>query len=157
MIAAAANPRFTLDTNILVYSVDRTQGPRHELSREIVGRAVHADCWLTLQAISEFYSSVTRKRILLGSRAAALADTWLAAFPCAVASGTAVRTALPASVAGNASYWDALLVATAAEAGCGMVLTEDMADGTRLAGVEIHNPFAVSDELTGRTRALLGP
>jgi predicted nucleic acid-binding protein len=35
-----------------------------------------------------------------------------------------------------------LLLATAAEAGCTAVLTEDMADGSEIQGVRILNPFA---------------
>ena len=67
-----------------------------------------------------------------------------------------MRTAGGGAVAGRASYWDALLVATAAEAGCRLILTEDLADGTTLGGVAIHNPFAAAGGLTARTRALLG-
>ena len=33
---------FTLDTNILVYSVDRTAGPHHEVAKEIMERATFA-------------------------------------------------------------------------------------------------------------------
>lgn len=155
MIAARARAPFTLDTNILVCSVDRPQGERHELALKIVDRAPETDCRLTLQAISEFYSAVTRKRILLAPRAAALAEAWLAVFPCVIGSATAVRSALSAAIAGRAPYWDALLVATAAESGCGMILTEDMADGTTLSGVAIHNPFAPTGGLTEQARVLL--
>ena len=48
-----------------------------------------------------------------------------------------------------------MLVATAAEAGCTLVLTEDMADGAVLVGAQIHNPFAASNRLTDLTRELL--
>jgi hypothetical protein len=47
-------------------------------------------------------------------------------FPCAAASNSAVRTALADAAAGRASYGDALLLATAGEAGCVAVLTEDL-------------------------------
>jgi predicted nucleic acid-binding protein len=156
MIAVTANTRFTLDTNILVYSVDRTDGLRHDLSREIVARAVRCDCWLTLQAISEFYSAVTRKRIMLAPRAAALAEAWLTAFPCAPTSPSAVRRALTEATLGRASYWDALLVATADEIGCNVVLTEDLADGAAFGGISVHHPFNRSGGLTERASALLG-
>jgi hypothetical protein len=33
---SAANERFTLDTNLLVYAIDSAAGIRHQLSREIV-------------------------------------------------------------------------------------------------------------------------
>jgi len=44
----------------------------------------------------------------------------------------------------RASYWDALLVATAAEGGCSAILTEDLADGALLGGVRVLNPFGSS-------------
>jgi predicted nucleic acid-binding protein len=150
-----ASERFTLDTNLLVYSVDRASASKHRLALEIVDRAPDVDCWLTLQAVSEFYSAVTRKAIMPPSRAAALGGSWLTLFQCAVVSASAVRTALADAVVGRASYWDALLVATAAEAGCKLILTEDIADGSTFGGVAIHNPFAAGGGLTERARGLL--
>ncbi len=47
-------------------------------------------------------------------------------------------------------------MAAAAEAGCRLILTEDLADGTALGGVAIHNPFAAGGRLTRRARGLLG-
>jgi predicted nucleic acid-binding protein len=149
------NPRFTLDTNLLVYSVDSRGDGRHDLALELVNRAPDVDCWLTLQSLSEFYVVVTRKRMMPSAEAAAQAQDWLRIFPSVPASENAVLTALADAVAGRASYWDALLVATAAEAGCTLILSEDMADGARLSGVEIHNPFTRSGALTPLARRLL--
>ncbi|HEX6442243.1 MAG TPA: PIN domain nuclease, partial [Stellaceae bacterium] len=98
---------------------------------------------------------VTRKRIMPPSQAAAQAQDWLRVFPTAPASANAVRAALADAVARRASYWDAVLVATAAEVGCRLILTEDLADGSTLGGVQIHNPFTPSGQLTARTRGLL--
>jgi predicted nucleic acid-binding protein len=117
--------------------------------------AARLDCVLTLQAISEFYAAVSRKRIVPDALAAERASDWLTAYRCIAVTGSAIRAALPLAVAGHASYWDALLVATAAEAGCSVVLTEDMADGSTLNGVLVHNPFAAGGELTDLTRQLL--
>jgi predicted nucleic acid-binding protein len=156
MIAVTAEPRFTLDSNILVYSVNAAGGVRHELAARIALRAVRLDCWLTLQSLSEFYVVVTRKGMMPRPEAAAQINDWISYFPITTASITAARTALTDAVAGRAAYWDALLVATAAEAGCSLILTEDMADGATLGGVEIHNPFARSGGLTERARTLLG-
>jgi predicted nucleic acid-binding protein len=137
--------RFTLDTNILVYRVDGRAGWKQQVADRIIELAVLADCWLTLQSLSEFYSAASRKGLMLPERAAETARIWLDLFPTATASEASVRTALAAASAGRASYWDALLVATAAEAGCTVVLTEDMADGSTLLNVRILNPFADSD------------
>jgi predicted nucleic acid-binding protein len=157
MTPTAARPRFTLDTNLLVYSVDLDAGPRHIAAAQIVRCAVSRDCWLTLQAVSEFYAAVTRKGYAAPAEAAAAAGDWLHAFPCVAVSASAIRAALADAVAGRASYWDALLVATAAEAGCRLILTEDLADGATLGGVAIHNPFADGGGLTERARRLLAP
>ncbi|MBV9652961.1 MAG: PIN domain-containing protein [Acetobacteraceae bacterium] len=132
---------FTLDTNILVYAIDKSAGDRHIVAVEIIEWAVKGRCRLTLQAISEFYSAASRKQMLARQHAADTAKQLLVLFPTVAASASAVGTALALSVAGRASYWDALLVATAAEAGCTTVLTEDMADGSELCGLRLANPF----------------
>jgi predicted nucleic acid-binding protein len=133
---------FSLDTNILVYALDRQAGHRHVLATRIIDQAMLGNCRLTLQSVSEFYAVATRKRLVLRIEAAAQAQDWLEMFPTVPTSVNAVRAALATAAAGQASYWDALLVATAAEAGCTAILTEDMADGSRLLGVRILNPFA---------------
>jgi predicted nucleic acid-binding protein len=146
--------RFTIDTNILVYSIDNTAGPRHSLALEILDRAPEQDCWLTLQALSEFFVVVTRKNMVPRAEAAAQITDWLQIFPAAAASNTAVISALRLATAGRASYWDALLIATAAEAECNVVLTEDLQDGATIDSVRIHNPFT-GNGLTALTRELL--
>jgi predicted nucleic acid-binding protein len=146
--------RFTLDTNILVYALDRQAGDRHGVACRIIDLAVRADCYLTLQSISEFYAAVTRKHLVPVAGARDQALDWLDMFPTVSASAGAVRTALATAGAGKASYWDALLVITATEAGCTTILTEDLAHGTVLAGVRIINPFAGAT-LSAEAEALL--
>jgi predicted nucleic acid-binding protein len=152
----SVSDRITLDTNLLVYSVDVAAGPKHRLAIDIVKAAASVDCVLTLQAVSEFFSAVTRKQLMLRDKAAALAAHWLNVFPHASGSVDAVRSALADADAGRAAFWDALLVATAAEAACAIALTEDLQHGATLHGVEIHNPFDTDGGLTDRTRRLLG-
>jgi predicted nucleic acid-binding protein len=147
--------RFSLDTNLLVYSVDSSAGSRHLAAIAIVDRATECDCYLTLQALSEFYVVVTRKGMVRPVDAAAQAEDWLSAFRCVAASPAAVRTALSDATAGRASYWDALLIATAREAGCAVLLTEDLGDGINFSGLRVHNPFAFSGGLNPLARRLL--
>ena len=97
--------------------MDSASGPRHERAIQIVERAAAMDCWLTVQSVSEFYAAVTRKGVVAPARAAAVANDWLEAFPSTAASASAVRAALALAASGRASYWDALLLFTAAEAG----------------------------------------
>ena len=147
--------RFTVDTNILVYSIDRDAGLRHRISRAIVEGAVRRNCWLTLQSVSEFYAAVTRKRRMPPHDAASQANDWLDLFPTLQSTPGAARVALAEAAAGRSSYWDALLLATAAEGGCHTILTEDMADGSVLGGVRIVNPFGSDDRLSPPAALLL--
>lgn len=39
------------------------------------------------------------------------------------------------------SLWDAQILASAIEAGCGVVYTEDMQHGRHIGGLDIRNPF----------------
>jgi predicted nucleic acid-binding protein len=145
---------FSLDTNILVYALDSASVPRHALAAEIIARAATRDCRLTLQSLSEFYAVVTRKGVVAKPEAAAQVEDWLVLSPALAPTAAAVRAALAHASAGCASYWDALLVATAGEGGCATLLSEDMADGGQLGSVTIVNPFDAG-ALTDRATALL--
>jgi predicted nucleic acid-binding protein len=150
-----ANRRFTLDSNILVYAVNAIAGAKHEASQRIVVTAARLDCLLTLQAVSEFYWVVSRKRLVRPVLAAERANDFLTTFRCVPASESAIRAALPHAAAGRAAYWDALLITTAAAAGCDLLLTEGMHDGVLLNGVHVHHPFDPDGVLTELTRELL--
>lgn len=152
---AAGAERFTIDANILVYAVDRRAGDRHDMARMIIDRAMSCDCRIGLQAVSEFFTVAARKNLMPRPDAADQARDWLEMFRSFAVTESAVHTALDTATAGRASYWDALLIANAAEAGCTAIITEDMADGTTLCGVRIVDPFG-PEGLSPSARALLG-
>jgi predicted nucleic acid-binding protein len=147
--------RFTLDSNILVYATDSLSTARHRVAVSLVDQATTVDCVLTLQSLGEFYHAVTRKGIAPKRAAASQVHDWMGAFETFGASATALAFAVDAAASGLLSFWDSVLVATADEAGCSLVLSEDMHDGMRFGGVTIRNPFAGS-ELAADIRALIG-
>ena len=146
--------RFSLDSNVLVYAVDGSAGLRHARALEILLLAARRDCVLTLQALGELYHVATRKRLATRQEAAAQVRDLLAIFPIASADVEALRTALEEAERGKLSYWDGLLIATAARAGCSHLLSEDMHDGARFGGMTILDPF-VGDDLPGPVADLL--
>ncbi len=89
--------RLTLDTNILVYAMDRDAGARHDLALEIVDRAVASDCVLTLQSLCEFYAAVTGKGKMPHREAEAQVRDWLELFPVVSATPKSLTKALKAS------------------------------------------------------------
>lgn len=134
--------RFTIDTNILVYALDGEAGFKQGLCVDILERAARRECVLTFQALSEFYSAVTRKGKVSPESAAAQVEDWLKIYPAVGPTPRALIAAIRHASAGRFSIWDALLLETAADAGCGNVITEDLSDGLAVNGVTIIHPFA---------------
>jgi predicted nucleic acid-binding protein len=147
--------RYSIDTNILVYSVDRREGEKHLRALDIVDRSVDLDCVLTAQSLAEFVVVATRRRMLSKPHAIAQARDWGLLFPVATASALALDAAFTAFEAGRFGLWDALLLATAREAGCAIVPSEDMQDGAALDGITVRDPLRGS-ELPDDLRPLLG-
>ncbi len=145
--------RFSLDTTILVYAIDRDADERHQRAKDLIGRAARRDCVLTVQALAEFFQATTRKKLLTPSHASAFVHDWLEVFPVIAADDTALIDALEAVNEHRLSFWDAVLWATARRNGCSAILSEDMQDGRRLNGVAFINPFSSGAE--SRLAALL--
>ena len=134
--------RFSADTNILVYSVDRDAGKKHELAIELLDALVDRDCVLSLQALAEFFHVVTRKGHVLAHEARELIYDWTLLFPVVSAEGKHLESAMAWMEKGVFSFWDGLLFATVSGAGVTRLLTEDMQHGYEESGCRIVNPYA---------------
>ncbi len=133
--------RFTLDTNLLIYAVDAREGRKRELAARIIEAAAGLDCPLALQVVGEFYAAATAKLKLPAKDAAARAAQLMVGFETFGNSVHAVRAALQEAPRGRFSFWDSVLLAAAAEAGCTTIFSEDMADGDRFGSIAVVNPF----------------
>ena len=137
--------RITLDTNLLVYAVDTSAKDKHVRAGKLVELALQADCVLTLQALGEFYFAVTRKGKLPLSEAKAQVEAWQELFPVVAAKPSTLNRALAATLAHPIGFWDAMLWATARDAGVTLLLSEDFSGGQTLDGVHIVNPLVAND------------
>ncbi len=133
--------RLSLDSNVLFYAADRSAGEKHAHAAWLVDAAVDWNCVLALQALNEFFAATTRKRLMPVADAVAQVEDWLRLFPIQTAGPGTLRHAMAAVQEHRLPFWDAMLWATAREAGCGLLLTEDFQHGRVLGGVRFHNPF----------------
>jgi predicted nucleic acid-binding protein len=148
--------RFSLDSNVLIYAADDRDPARQESVLEIIARAAQRDCVLTPQALSEFFHAVSRKGIMPRTEAADQVHDWVTTFAVSPgATAATVLTAVEASVSGRFQYYDALLLATAREAGCTAVISEDMADGAELNGIRVVSAFGAHGVIGADALALL--
>lgn len=133
--------RFTLDTNILVYAVDLDAPEKRRIARDIILEAADRDAWLTVQALGEFFHAVTHKNVASVDQAIAYTTAWQSLFQIAAADRAAYNAATEAVRDHGFAFWDAMLWATARQAGCALIFSEKMQHGRTLGGVEIVNPF----------------
>ena len=128
-----------LDTNVLIYAA-----VGHD-PRSITAQAVIASGGtISVQVLNEFASVARRK----------LGRSWPEVIRAMRDFRTALSEPLPLGVATHEAalviaerdglaFYDALIVASALEAGCSTLFTEDMQDGRLIAGrLTIRNPFA---------------
>jgi predicted nucleic acid-binding protein len=147
--------RITLDSNILHYAVDNSEIHKRQQALEILVAVRQIDCPLALQAVGEFFVSITKKAKMPRSQAKIEVNRLLASFDLFSDSANAHRTAAHESAAGRFGYWDAVLLASASEAGCTLCLSEDMGDGARLGNIVVRNPFGANG-LSDAAREALG-
>lgn len=135
--------RAFLDTNILVYAVDQTEPEKRDVARRLLSSTEHVEFVLSAQILSEFYTVVTRKLAepIPEATAAAVVDQLCLENPIVSLDSTLVKTAIQTSRSVQLSYWDGLIVASAAAGGCQRLLTEDLNDGQVIGSVRVENPF----------------
>ena len=134
-----------VDANVLVYAFDTSAGAKREAAAQLLERLWDrgAGC-LSIQVLQEFFVTITRKvpRPLsiqeAGERIREFA-VWKVFAPTV----DDVLAAITLHERANISFWDAMVVEAAAQAGCEVLWTEDLNDGQVVRGVRIRNPFRI--------------
>jgi len=133
--------RFSIDTNVLIYSIDADAGLRHEQAMALLDELAERDCMLTLQALAELFHAVTCKDKVPVADARAMVQDWMTLFPTATADARTLPAAIELRAEHGFAFWDAMLVQTARGAGVTRLLTEDMQHGRRVGPLLLENPF----------------
>ena len=136
--------RYFLDTNVFVYSFDDTApGKRRIADGMIAAAGADGAGAISFQVIQEFCHVAIRKF----APPPTLVDlrryvTTVLAPLCQVHSSIELyRQALAVREQTGYSFYDSLILAAAAAAGCETLYTEDLDPGRSIAGVTIANPF----------------
>ena len=136
--------RVFLDANVLVYAQDTATPEKQRKSREVIQQlAESADGVISTQVLQEFYVAATRKLGVAPLAAKGVLKTF-AVFETVQVSPALIQEAIDCSILNELSFWDALILAAAASAGCSTVLSEDLNAGQVILGVKVQNPFTTS-------------
>ena len=134
--------RVAFDTNFLIYLESRLGEPRGEIARNLLERIPDSSIILPAQVLGEFVrvSVFKQGRPIPEVRRRLL--QWIDGYSVVATTPQIVTQAVDLVETRSISLWDAIVVASAADAGCRILLSEDMQAGFSWAGVTIVNPFS---------------
>jgi predicted nucleic acid-binding protein len=135
--------RAFIDTNVLIYAHDASAGDKRDRARSLL-----IDLWgsdqgcLSVQVLQEFFVNVTRKVPAPLDNSTALAiisdmSRWRVHSP----GPEDVMAAVELHGRHRVSFWDAMILRSAAALGCRTVYSEDLSNGQDHDGVRVINPF----------------
>lgn len=138
------NDRFFLDTNIFVYSFDHSSAHKAESSERLIAKAIATGKGaISYQVVQEFFNVAYRRfpepMGLEQSEqflTAVLRPLWI------VHSSPALcLKALRILDRHHLQWYDALIIAGAIEAKCGILYSEHFQNGQKFQDLEVLNPF----------------
>ena len=135
--------RTFVDTNVLLYAHDASETEKQPIARALL-EALWADRSgvLSTQVLQEFYVVATRKftppmRRSEARELIALYATW----SVVRVDVELILDATALEERAQLSFWDALIIEAARRGGARRVVSEDLQDGRRIAGLVIEDPF----------------
>ena len=137
--------RIGLDSNVILYAEGFNDLRRQEVAQSVVARLRHHHLSWSLQAAGEVFNVLRRKLGRSAEQANAVVSTWQGYVERQPETRTETfEAARQLAVAHGFQIWDAIILAASAEAGCWLLLSEDMQDGFAWRGVTVTNPFAAT-------------
>jgi predicted nucleic acid-binding protein len=136
--------KVALDTNILAYAEGVNGIQRREQTLALILRIPQNAGVIPVQALGELFNVLVRKAGRSRETARDAMLSWRDAFATAPSDPTTMLLAADLATDHQLSIWDSVILAAAAQAGCRLLLSEDMHNGFTWGGVTIINPFAAS-------------
>lgn len=133
-----------VDTNILVYAHDTSSGSKHIQAKTLIQSLWESRTGsISIQVLQEFYTVSTQKlpRPLPGAEVAQII-TSLGKWHVHTPQVEDVLGAIQVQERYNISFWDAMIIQSANQLGCGVLWSEDLNADQVYQQVRVQNPFA---------------
>jgi len=135
-----------VDTNILVYSQDRAAGDKCSRAQVLIN-ALWEDRngVISTQVLQELHIALRRrlKSPMSAVEAAEILRDY-SEWQVVVNNRESIFRAVDIETRYKISFWDALILQAAEQAGAKTIYSEDLSHGARYAGVQVVNPFIAS-------------
>jgi len=136
--------RFFLDTNIFVYSFDRSSAAKSRRAAQLIREAVTTRKGIvSYQVVQEFFNLALRKfaQPMTVPEAEQYLSTVFRPLLAVQSSPALISEALRLIGRNRLSWYDALIVAAAIEGSCGILYSEDLQHGQQFGDLKVENPF----------------
>ncbi len=134
--------RVALDTNVLAYAEGVNGQDRKDTALLILRDFAEHELMVPAQALGELFVVLTRKAKREAAEARSAVLGWSDSFPLIDTTPGVILEAMELVTTHRLAFWDSVMLAGAAQAGCRLLLSEDMQDGFTWRGVTVRNPFA---------------
>jgi predicted nucleic acid-binding protein len=134
--------RSFFDTNVLVYTDDKASPTKRRRALALVAEHRRGGSGVvSMQVLQEYFVAVTRK-LNVDVRIARRKVELLAEFDVFSPNVSDILAAIDLQRLHNFSFGDALIIRAAKQAGCTVLLSEDLQTARELDGLRVMNPFA---------------
>jgi predicted nucleic acid-binding protein len=136
---SSIEPSF-LDTNVLVYAYSGTEPDKCMKARTLLHES---SLCISTQVINEFIWVMTRKYKVAPTQLQQIINALYDLYQVETVARKQINQALSLSASHGFSHWDALIIASALQAECGILYSEDLQNGRVVDNsLRIVNPFA---------------
>ncbi len=134
--------RIALDTNVLACAEGTNGAAMRDKALELLRRLPPGAVALPVQTLGELFNVLVRKARRRPDHARAAVLSWRDAFAVVETSAAVMVSAADLACDHGLAIWDSVVLAASAEAGCRLLLSEDLQEGFTWRGVTVSNPFA---------------
>lgn len=133
--------RSFFDTNVLVCADDKAAPAKRKRAIELVADHRRAGTGVvSLQVLQEYFATVTRK-LHVDPQIARRKVELLAEFDVVSPEVADILAAIDLLRLHRFSFWDALVLQAAKQAGCRVLFSEDLQEARQIDGIQVVNPF----------------
>ena len=127
---------------VLAYAEGANGAAMRDRALEVIQRLRVGAIVLPVQTLGELFNVLVRKAKQWPARARAAVLSWRDAYPMVETSAIVMVSAADLASDHGLTIWDAVVLAALAEAGCRLLLSENLQEGFTWRGVTVTNPFA---------------
>ncbi len=133
--------RSFFDTNVLVYADDKSAPAKQRKAIELVAEHCRARTGVvSMQVLQEYFVTVTKK-LGVDPAIARRKVELLAEFDVAAPDVDDILNAIDLHRLHSFSFWDALILRSAKQTGCRVLLSENFQSQREIDGIVVVNPF----------------